>query len=759
MKHPWSARSFVHLLSLSLVFLPWLAVSAKPIRDEPFLQDVSVKIRTAASLTNAEMRRLEIDRDGVVYVLTDRGVARLFEDTLTLAPDRSFRPLAELRVKDIALGQGALYYLFEDRWLSNGDSGRPLGHLPTGRFKQLVVAEDASVLVAGDGAPLVWPGASRGHAPPASPRWAGASADQWFAHDNEFFARLGDQVLRLTQGEMKEIHRGKDLTTLAFRGEEVLIGTRHGYYGIDRRTGAPKTPLQDKLPVLHIQCLWPTPEGIWAGTPRGVFFQSSGGRQVRLPGTDAGAAGPLLPAGPHGIRYYASKRWLADDDVVDLKPDASGNLLVLTKSGLNRIEFRPWTLSAKAAWYDRKIRQRHVRFGLAGERRLPVAGAVESSEIIDTDNDGGWSSYYLGSQAFRFAATRSEEARSNAWEVFAALERLREITQRDGFFARTIERKGFKYSDTDRWRDAPDPDWEWKGHTSSDEFSSHTFAHAVMWELVAASDAQRNRIATNYTTILDHILRHNLYLIDVDGKPTLWGRWNPEYVNWYPPSIGDRRLNSAEIISGLQLAHRMTGQERYRAKAYELFERHGYLTNILNSMKGIKFTPGYVHQGNNMGDEWNHSDDELAFVIYWVLQRFAFTRDLRARFTAAIRDHWEIEKAEQFPIWNFIYSACGGGSQCDAAGAVWTLRGWPLDTITWRIQNSHRQDLTKLPKNFYGRELEELLPPGERQIARINTQPFILDGGDGGHIELPGDEFLFGYWLGRLLGLVGEGPR
>ena len=50
-----------------------------------------------------------------------------------------------------------------------------------------------------------------------------------------------------------------------------------------------------------------------------------------------------------------------------------------------------------------------------------------------------------------------------------------------------------------------------------------------------------------------------------------------------------------------------------------------------------------------------------------------------------------------------------------------------------------------------GRELAELLPPGERLMARINTQPFILDQGDGGRTELPGDEFLLGYWMGRYL--------
>src|SRR6185295_9226930 len=124
---------------------------------------------------------------------------------------------------------------------------------------------------------------------------------------------------------------------------------------------------------------------------------------------------------------------------------------------------------------------------------------------------------------------------------------------------------------------------------------------------------------------------------------------------------------------------------------------------------------GYVHMGNDMGDEWNHSDDELAFVNYWTLYRFAFTGDLRKLYAGAIRVHWEIERPERFPIWNFIHSACGGGHDCDAEAAAWSLRGVPLDTITWRIENSHRGDITRLPKNFYRRELQELLPAGERQ--------------------------------------------
>ena len=628
--------------SIVLWLLP-AALGAGPIADAPFWQDVAVRIDHAPELTKASFKKLCVDKENTVYVLTDKGVARMFDHTLAL--DRSYRPLAGRIARDIALTpQGYLAYRFDDGWLSNGASGGL--NLNTG---------------------AAWLGQ-----PPA----------------------------------------------------------------LKAQPGVPWPELTARAAV---------PGGVWFGTTRGAFFERDG--------TDSRYATPSAPGiEPPHFRYYAGRRWLRDDRVLDLTVDHDGDLWVLTQTGLNKIEFRQTTLAAKADWFHRKIRSRNIRYGFTAERRLLVPGDITSSEMIDTDNDGGWTSYYIGSLGARYAVTREEEIRRQAWEAFAALERLQGIHTNTGFPARTFERKGFKFSDPDRWRDAPDPGWEWKGHTSSDEICSQTFAHAVMWELVAANAAERARLATNYTRIVDHILAHDLYLVDVDSKPTLWGRWNPEYVNWFPRTIHDRQLNSAELTASLQLAFAMTGNPRYRDKAFEMFTKYGYLTNIVSSLKLIAPTEGYIHQGNNMGDEWNHSDDELAFFTYWPLVRFAFTEELRLKYLAVVREHLEIEGPERYPIWNFIAAACGA-AEFDAAGSVWTLRGAPLDTIAWRVTNSHRQDLTRLPPNFMGRQLKELLPPGERLIARINTQPFILDQGDDA-TDFPGDEFLLGYWLGRQVGAI-----
>ena len=57
----------LHLLALG----GWLALAnaSAAIKDVPFIQDVSIKFQTAATLSNATLRRLEFDRNGVAYVL------------------------------------------------------------------------------------------------------------------------------------------------------------------------------------------------------------------------------------------------------------------------------------------------------------------------------------------------------------------------------------------------------------------------------------------------------------------------------------------------------------------------------------------------------------------------------------------------------------------------------------------------------------------------------------------------------------------
>jgi hypothetical protein len=527
--------------------------------------------------------------------------------------------------------------------------------------------------------------------------------------------------------EGKLVLERRDLSCSAFShdGKALLVGTANGYLRLDPNSFEPRAEVVTRVPCSEITCIRPIGEKTWFGTPRGAFALRPDGR----------------------IDYYASKRWLVDDAVVDICPGLDQSVLVLSAGGLSIIHFQAMTLADKAEHFDRLMRTRHIRYGFNSALALREPGDLSTGTLIDTDNDGLWTAMYLAGELFRYAVTKSDEALRNCYESFEAMERLSSITGLPGFPARSFERAGYEMADKSRWHPAADASWRWKGTTSSDEIVGHFFAYAIFAELVP-EDAWRQRAITLIDAVMDHIVRNNWYLIDYDGKPTQWGRWHPEYVNQFPPEVGDRRLNSAEITAFLQTAHHFTGKDLYRQKALELFEKHGYLDNIMIPIRNLAQVPGI-----DLTTEWNHSDDELAFLTYWNLYRYAFTPELCEQYRRAIREHWEIERPEKNPLWDFIYAATGA-EDFDLEGSLWTLREFPLDTVSWTVHNSSRRDLELLEPNFRRQSTRAVLPPDERPMSKHNRNAFDLDGGDGGHEEFAPDIYLLPYWLARYLGII-----
>ena len=487
----------------------------------------------------------------------------------------------------------------------------------------------------------------------------------------------------------------------------------------------PRSEPERRLPCTDIRLSRKMDGQTWFGTPEGAFARHNDGR----------------------IDYYASKRWLVDDAVVDIAPGPDDTVLVLTTKGLSILHFKEMTLADKAKHFDRIMRQRHIRYGFNSALVMSEAGDLSTGMLIDTDNDGLWTAMYLAGELFRYGVTKSDEALRNCYESFEAMERLSEITPMQGFPARSFERAGYQVSDKSRWQPAADKRWAWKATTSSDEIVGHFFAYTIFAEIIP-DKAWRDRAIALMDAIMTHIVRNNWYLIDYDGKPTQWGRWHPEYVNQFPRQVGDRRLNSAEIISFLQAAYHFTGKDLYKQKAYELIDKHGYLDNIMIPIKELSRVPGI-----DLTTEWNHSDDELAFLTYWNLYRYAFTDELREKYRQAVKEHWEIERPEKNPLWNFIY-ADTGAKEFDLEESIWTLKGFPLDTISWTVRNSGRKDLDFLEPNFRRQTTTTVLPPDERPMSKHNGNAFDLDGGSDGREEFAPDIYLLPYWLGRYLRLI-----
>jgi hypothetical protein len=496
----------------------------------------------------------------------------------------------------------------------------------------------------------------------------------------------------------------------------LLSGSNHGVVAQLQNGGAEPFPPAKLLPWNEVTVIArQSDDAVWIGTTRGAV------RYSRSTGT---------------IEYFSGRRWLADDRVTGIGFEPGGSFVwIETPGGYSRIDFTPITLAGKAAYFEERVRARHVRHGFTADSELRTPGDPASSFAISTDNDGLWTAMYVAAECFRFKVTGAADAREYARQGLEALIRLEAVTGIPGFPARSIIRLGVDEQPRDgEWHTTPDGLWRWKGDTSSDEIVGHYFAYAVYFDLVA-DEAEKTRIRQVVERITSHIIDHGYHLVDLDGKATRWGWWAPEEIWTDPDETGLRALH---ILSHLRVASHITGNERYNEAYRDLVSRHRYAFLTRNQKVNI---PGHV----------NHSDDELAFLSYYPLLLYETDPALRKVYMESLERAWQCERAEANPLWNYIYAAGTGSGDYDGAPSAETLRRIPMDLICWTVANSHRLDVVTDPvqDRFSRRQSALVLPADERPVMKWNGNPYMLDGGNGGRSEDDGAFFLLPYWMAR----------
>ncbi|WP_247236707.1 hypothetical protein [Telluribacter sp. SYSU D00476] len=736
-------RSVFYLFSLvALVGLFSCSKKISPLpvhQDTPFIQDFSVKYYYQNPDVN--LLRAYTDRNGAVKVYSSGGVLHpsggQFLVPGTLIPDNTYRTLQSKTIQGVNLYDQQFVLLSNEAVLSNAWAGKLNNKhaVPTGKLFE--GGADFEFLVS-DGRSLHLVKDSKA-------RWNGTLAgdevvDLRFQQGTNRYWVLGTRGLYLLDpmtSTLTKVHDGAGFTAfdLADQGRKAIIGTRDGYLEYDVVGRKPLGEIKRRLPTTDITSVKEIDGKLWIGTTEGAFAVRPDGK----------------------FDYYYGERWLPGNHVTHLSQGPDGSVLVLTTAGLAQLHFKPMTLHEKALLFDRQVRSRHIRNGFNASISGMEKGNPATGFMADSDNDGLWTSMYLGGEIFRYAVTKEPEALQNCRESLDAMERLYTINPVPGFPSRSFERSGYieQLSDPERWQHAEDPEWDWKATTSSDEAIGHIFAFGAMAELVDDPEL-KSRAISLIDTLMGHIVKNDFYLIDYNGKPTQWGKWHPDYVNGFPINIGDRKLNSSNIIGMLQTAYHFTGKEIYKQKAFELMQQHGYLENLMRPMSEIGKAPeGADSHSKNLSEYWNHSDDEMYYVGYWGLYRYAFNDSLKAMYKTAILDHWEAERPEKEGLWN-IFTAITGVPDFDLNEAIWYLQEHPLDLIDWTIKNSHRKDIDKLETNFRRQAIKEVLPPDERPIQRHNSNMFDLDRehGNGTSEHSAGDIWLLPYWLGRYLGVI-----
>lgn len=568
---------------------------------------------------------------------------------------------------------------------------------------------------------------------------------------------------------------------------KIWVGTGSGLYILDPsgaaptlRLGTPNTLLSSNirgLDVLKNGTLAISSTGgldIYRGMQRLTSLSSA----QRIPsrvilGVTEDQDGRLWMPSPLGVvrrdgnrwRLRHSKRWLQSDDARSVAIDKNGTAWIASKSGVDAIFRKQWTLAAKAEYYLDVLRKRHIREpGLVGPAVLTKVGDLSNSFIEDDDNDGEHTGMYVAIESLRYAVTKDPKAKANARAAFRAMEILQEATGTPHFIARSVLPIGTPplhevdrtYTDEEkrearlrdprekpiakRWLPTKDGKWLWKRDASSDEVDGHMFGYVMFYDL-AADAADRKRIANLVDRIVGGIVSNDFVLQDIDGKGTRWGNYSPKSLNGDPNWNEERYGNSAEILSHLGVAFHMTGKKKYTDAARYLVQKHGYAENM-GKLRYI--TPS----------EATHINDELLAMVFPNLLNYLILPDLLPSATKALRQWHQNCQRDHIPFYDFTYNTFSGSS-VPLDQSIETLKEWPIDQIEWTVDNRFREDIVidRTP----GREdikLTHILPRDEMGLCNWDQEPYKAVIGRNGMREDRPSDWLLAYWMGRYWGHI-----
>lgn len=467
----------------------------------------------------------------------------------------------------------------------------------------------------------------------------------------------------------------------------------------------------DGLPYGPVKVICVAENGLWFGTDNGVIRKDS------------------------DWHYFNGRRWLPDNKINDILNIDAKTVWIATPAGISQIQQEEMTLEQKAAVFEKRIRERHIRHGLVSSSKFRKQGDVTTNYITNSNNDGLWTSIYLVAECFRYAVTHEPEAKENAEMAFEAMERLETFTGISGFPARSIALADEEVGKGE-WYQSVDKKWKWLGDTSSDEMVGHFFAYPVFYDLVA-TDKMKKRVENLADRILSHIIDNNFQLIDMDGMPTRWGVWNPDSLNNSPGWSYETGTNSLQILSFLNAGFYMTQNKKFSDASKLLTQKYGYAQNIVELKKYGPFDISFV-------------DNQLSFLPYYVLSKYSSDNELNPFFEKSISRTWNIVQKDKIAMWNIITSAVLE-KDCGLKDALDELHSIPMEMINWEMDNSHRWDLLHDPMvDRMGKEQSTRpIPAAERGITKWNLNPYLLNSKGDGTGENDGAYFLLAYWMGR----------
>lgn len=680
-----------------------------PVQDEVYLQEIEGRLETKEPLLAAAVL------GKVLYVGNARGVQRLEGDVLVPAGGPEGR-IARLMVLDgtlYVIAEGSLWQYRGDTWRKLADGAFTDGCLHLGE----VIFAGRNRLHRLDGDKLTELPATA-----AEPILGVASyAETLYLRHAKSIDFLSGEEINYTEvrdwGRLPHHSTTRDM--MAF-GRQLLVPTDKGV-AVLRGMSWHNITGEEGLCYEDTTCVARgfEKDDFWVGTTRGAIRRLNGEYQ-----------------------YFGYQRWIPHDKVNAI---ACGDRVVYiaTDGGLGIITYEPYTLQKKAEAYERWIEEWGMRrVGFISTLNWD-AGRKEWIRFI-SDNDGGWVAHLLNAFSFKYAVTKDPKVREQAVEIFRTLRWCEQVSGIPGFPARSVATVGepSNLATTgsaglpSEWNPTPDGKWLWKGDTSSDEVDSHIQSTVIFYELAAEGKA-REAAQEHLRRVVGHIIDHGWVLADVDGKPTRWARWDPEYLQ-RPYGYDARGLNGLEALAMTEAAIALTGDEKFKRGKQQLLD-WGYHQEVLRQK--LVFP------------EVTHFDDRLAWLAYHPLLTYEREPQLRSIYRRSLERSWEVKRVENMVWFNYIYGALTGNDM-DNERCLKNLRAWPLDCRSYTYVNSHRADL-QVPRGYVN-YIGDWKCMTARDIgpARWDHDFMQLDGGSGGQAVGDPSGFIDAYWMGRYYGMI-----
>ena len=506
---------------------------------------------------------------------------------------------------------------------------------------------------------------------------------------------------------------------------------------------------------------------VWLGTDKGLCVYDDGACWYMGDKIDAlprdeiydiafGEKGEMVLASAAGVIILnkGSKKYLPASRYVPVSRvntvEICGNKIYAgTDEGLSVISENEMTLEEKAEYYFDICEKYFIRKdGYTAEKQGIINRDITTGKTKITDNDGLWTQLYIAALSYKYAVTKDKKALEAARRSMLAMIKLTEISGIPGFTARAVRYPGEEGYGTNidssiegcEWHKAPDGVTEWLGETSSDEMTGHFFGFSLYYDL-CADKKEKELIKNAICNIVDHILKNNYRLIDKDGLPTTWACWTPSELNGNNMWQWEKCVNSLEILSFLNVAYHMSGDEKYRKEFLRLAINEKYLINASHHKKD----DGRV----------THIDDNLAFLCTVNMLRLEKDERIKSYIYMGMKNHFDYERNEGFAFWNLIYGAFTG-DVCDIDTAVKYLQLMPLNLTDSFMFNSMRKDLiydTEQEKWGGIPQLKKPLDIDERSYLVFSSNPYYVDDGCDERAVSPAN-FLLPYWFGRYYGMI-----